>query len=105
MALLTPQQISIAGVAPVFTAASAGGDTVPAMERGFIVVRNGSGSSITATVVTPGTVSGLAIADIAVAVAAGADRYIGPLPLALVGDPASVTYSATATVSIAVLTV
>jgi hypothetical protein len=71
-----------------------------------LLVKNGSGSPITVTLVTPGNVDGdLAIADRAVVVAAGVttgipvtDRYMDP-----VTGLASITYSAVTTVTVAVI--
>ena len=109
MALLTPQQISIAGIAPTYAAAAGGGDTIAPDDRTFLHVKNGSGASITVTVVTPGTVGGLAIADLSVAVAAGADRMVGPLTAALFADPTTglvpVTYSGVTSLTVAALRV
>lgn len=109
MALLTLQQIGVTGTAPNYVAASAGGDTIPPDDDGFLHVKNGSGAGMTVTVVTPGNgPGGIAVPDIAVAVPAGGDRFIGPLNAALM-DPstgtAGVTYSATAGVTIAALRV
>jgi hypothetical protein len=104
MAALTPQVVSIAGTAPTYAAASAGGDTVPAGERTWIHVKNAGGSPITVTVTTPGTVSGLAIADVSVSVpATTGERLIGPLPSNLFGDQVAVSYSGVTTVTIAAL--
>lgn len=55
------------------------GDTVPVGSRA--IVRNGSGSSINVTIVTPGNDTyGLARPDIVTAVAAGAVAMFGPFP-------------------------
>ncbi len=101
MAALSVQQISIAGLTPTMVAAAGGGDTVPAGDRNFLLVRNGGGSGITVTVTTPGTVGGLAIADATVSVGAGADKLIGPLTASLFGDPAAVAYSGVTSVTVA----
>jgi hypothetical protein len=104
MTALTPQVVSIAGTAPTYNAAGAGGDTVPAGERTWIHVKNGSASPITVTVTTPGTVSGLAIADVSVSVpATTGEKLIGPLPTSLFGDPVQIAYSAAASVTVAAL--
>ncbi len=70
------EQVTSAGLAATVRNATAGPgeDTVP--PDSIIRVHNGSGVSVTLTVVTPGTVDGLAIADRTVAVPAGADRYV-----------------------------
>ncbi|MFF1321440.1 hypothetical protein ACFVZZ_18740 [Streptomyces chartreusis] len=83
-----------ADVAAAATAANAGGDTAPVGPGRFLYVNNGSGGSITVTIATPGTVSGLAVADTAVAVAAGKHAII-PLANAFRGanGRAAITYS------------
>jgi hypothetical protein len=106
MAVIAPQVVQVAGTAPTYAAASAGGDTVAAGDRTWIHVKNGSGSPVTVTIVTPGTVAGLAIADITVSVpATTGEKLIGPLTASLVGDPAQISYSASATVTVAALSI
>lgn len=61
MATVGAQQPGLTGVTPSLAAASGGGDKVPPGSRVHVV--NGSGSPIDVTIVTPGTVEGLAIAD------------------------------------------
>jgi hypothetical protein len=101
MAVIPVQVVSIAGTAPNFVAASAGGDTVAAGDRTQLQVKNASGSPITVTITTPGTVAGLAIADVVVSVPATTGiQYIGPLTAALFSDPAQVTYSASTSVTV-----
>lgn len=82
MATLSVQIVDRAGdgLTPAFTAAAAGGDDFPNSGREWLVVKNGSGATITVTAVTPQTVSGLAVADEAYAVPAAGERYIGPFP-------------------------
>ncbi|MGW3724833.1 hypothetical protein [Streptomyces sp. NPDC000851] len=107
MAALSAQRISIAGTAPSYAAASAGGDTAPIGGGLVLHVRNGGASPITVNITTPGTIDGLAVADAALSIpAAGA----GFIPLSYVyRDPvtglASVSYSATASVTVAVVQV
>lgn len=105
MASLAAQRIATAGTAPVYTGASAGGDTAPVGGGLTLHVSNGSGAAITVTVVTPGTLDGLAIADAALSVPAGGHGFV---PLTNVyRDPvtgrAVITYSAVTTVNVAVL--
>lgn len=85
MALMTVQDIVVAGLNPVYSAA-ANGDTFADDGRGrtFLHVKNGGGGSINVTIPAqvasvnvPGYGS-LARADLVVAVAAGAERMIGP---------------------------
>jgi hypothetical protein len=105
MASLSAQRIATSGTAPTYSAASAGGDTAPVGGGLKLHVSNGSGSAVTVTVVTPGTLDGLAIADASLSVPAGGHGFI---PLTSVyRDPvtgrAAITYSATTTVNVAVI--
>ena len=43
-----------------------------------LIVRNANAGTQSITVLTPGTVDGLAIADLTISIPAGATRYIGP---------------------------
>lgn len=102
MAALAIQDISQAGVAPTYAAAAVGGDTVIPGQGSFLHVKNGHTAAITVTLVTPGQVSGLAVADQAVTVPNGGERMIA------VGDiyrdpttgRASVTYDVVTAVTV-----
>jgi hypothetical protein len=105
MAELTYQQADIDGVTVAMAAASGGGDTVRANDRGALLVTNGDASSKTVTIAVPGnTRFGQAEPDVAITVAAGATKLIGPFPRALV-DPTDgfvhVSYSAVTSVTVA----
>ncbi|MFJ9381881.1 hypothetical protein [Streptomyces sp. NPDC101455] len=105
MADLTTTKISVAtgilDLAAQATAAAVGGDTAEVGPRRFLYVNNGSGSSLTVTLATPGTVSGLAVADPTYVIAAG---KMGLIPLAAVfrgtTGRAAITYSAVTTVTV-----
>ncbi|HEY5836178.1 hypothetical protein [Streptomyces sp.] len=106
MAALPLNLASIAGGTVIddhLVAAAALGDTVPVGPRRFLYVKNGSGASVTVTVVTPGDVSGLAVADATLVLAAGKSGAI-PLPRLTAGADgrASITYSAVTTVTVGV---
>jgi hypothetical protein len=105
MAVLGVQSVPTGGLAPTFASASAGGDQAPIGKQNYLVVRNGGASPITATVVTPGTVKGLPIADAALVVAAGGSGFV-PLD-AIYRDPvtgrAVITYSAVTSVTVGVI--
>lgn len=106
MALLTTQQITQAGVGPTFVAAAGGGDQVLADDRTYLHVKNASGGAITVTVVTPGTVNGLAIADLTVSVPAAGEREFGPIGPgqfadASLGGNAAITYSGVTSLTVA----
>lgn len=76
MSVRTVQSIDQDGLTPAFSAASGGGDKIPWGESVFAVVKNGGGSPITVTVVSPGTESNLPIGDQAITVGAGAEAWI-----------------------------
>jgi len=61
MADKTAQADNVAGVTLAFTSCAGGGDTVPA--NATVLFRNTDAATVTVTMVTPGTVEGLAIAD------------------------------------------
>ncbi len=107
MATVPAQVVQLAGIAPTYQPASAGGDKFTPTGRTFLHVKNASAAAVTVTVVTPGSVAGLAIADLTVSVPAGGDRMVGPFPpehFAGQAGLADVTWSATASVTFAVLT-
>jgi len=104
MALLTPQMSTPTGTVLTFAAASAGGDTFTPGSTSILLVRNSDASSKTVTVVTPGTIYGNAIPDIATTVAAGATTAIGPFLSDLVNTATGlidITYSAVTSVTVA----
>lgn len=105
MATLTAQRLSVAGTAPTYSAAAAGGDTAPVGSGLILHVVNGSAAAITVTIPTPGSIDGLAIADAALSVPAGDSGFI-PLSRVYrnpVTGRAAVSYSATTTVEVAVI--
>lgn len=91
----------VADVAAQATAASGGGDTAPVGPGRFLYINNADASSKTVTIATPGTVSGLAIADVAVTVAAGKHAIV-PLANLFRGTlgRASITYSAVTSLTV-----
>jgi hypothetical protein len=106
MAALAPQAVDRDGVAITFADATAGGDTAPANDQNVLLVRNDSAGSITVTLVTPRDVQGLSIADLAVPVAVGAETALRLGPRNVFGDAdgnVSITYSAAASVTVAVI--
>lgn len=107
MALLSVQRAAIGGQTITYAAASAGGDTFKSDDRAMLLVKNGDTSSHTATVAVPGnTKFGQAEPDVAVTVAAGAEKAVGPFPVDL-SDPADglvhVTYDAVTSVTVALV--
>lgn len=110
MAVLTVQSISRAGVVPSYAAAAGGGDSFRPDTHTFLHAKNGSGGSITVTVVTPNTDPiGNAVADLAIPIAAGAEKMIGPFPAPYFANPstgnADITYSGVTSLTIAALAV
>ncbi|WP_151898275.1 MULTISPECIES: hypothetical protein [unclassified Streptomyces] len=107
MATLTVQTIGAGGLSPTYAAADVAGDKLKPGRTTFLHVINADASPITVTIATPGTVSGLAIADRAVTVDASDEQMI-PIPADLYGDPAdsglaSVSYSSVTSVTVAAL--
>lgn len=103
MAIVAQKVGVLAGTAPTFAAPSAS-ETVTV--GSILVVKNGSASSINVTLVTPGTLeTGDAYPDKVVAVPAGAERWIpvGGVFMDPVSRVASVTFSATASVTVAAI--
>lgn len=78
MARSTPatQSIPDDGLAAVMTAPNADGDIADCGSGEFATIENGSGVSITVTVVTPSAPYGLALADRAITIAAGVTKDI-----------------------------
>lgn len=108
MATLPYVQPTITGTSPAFAAAAGGGDKVAPNDRGYLHVRNGSGSPITVTVVIPGSTYGQPNPDVAVSVpATTGERIIGPLTAAM-ADPAdglvAITYSGVTSLTVAAIT-
>lgn len=106
MAAIATQNIVPAGVAPSYAAANGGGDTFVPDKDTFLHVKNGSGGALTVTVAVPGTERyGVATADLAVSVPAGAERMMGPFPADVFADSsiagsAAVTYSGVTSLTI-----
>ena len=107
MALIATQQMATAGTQATYSAVSASDTCDISSGRAFLHVKNAGASSDTVTVVTPGTVAGLAIADLTVTVANGTEKFIGPLDPAVFGSGgiATVTHSYTTSVTCAVVAI
>ena len=109
---LTIQTIIKDGLEPTYAAATlTDGDRFRNSGKEFIHVVNGGGSPCIVTVLTPATISGLAIEDKTVTVAAGTDEMIGTFEPGLYNNPAGgtdpgetyVEYDQVATVTVAVI--
>jgi len=91
MAVLAVQQIVRAGLNPALAAASAGGDAFPNTGRVFLRVKNANAAAArnvtVASQLPPGALpQGAAKTDLAVAVPALSERWIGPLDPAAFND-------------------
>lgn len=103
MAALTVAQLTADGVVTAMVAAAGGGDSFANTGDQIFEVNNGSGGSITVTIVTPATVGGRAVADVAAAVPAGQRWRFGPFDPALFNDATGsvqVTYSGVTTLTV-----
>lgn len=110
MAVLTPVDASLAGVADNLVAAAGGGDSFANNGLTVFVVNNASGAGITVTFDDPNSPNpGSASAfnpDVAVVVGAGARRTIGPFPAFRFNDVngrVNVTYSGVTTLTVMAL--
>lgn len=107
MASLIPQQVTLGGLQPAWTAASADGDTAPVGSHLLLLVRNDGVAPVTVTLATPGTVGGLAVGDATQTVPVGGHAV---LPLRSVyRDPATgraaIAYSDATSAEVAVVQV
>lgn len=108
-AVLTVQDVSLAGLNPSYAAAGAGGDSFPNDGATFLHVKNGGGGPITVTIDDVGSASPEAAAafdpDPDVSVPAGEERMIGPFPKdrfdATDGTGVNVSYSGVTSVTVA----
>lgn len=93
------------GLAAAYTAPTANNDQVANNGRRMVHVKNGSGSSLTVTVNIGGAINGHSPTGVAVAIAAGADKFLGPFPASYNQSDGNVylDYSAVATITRAVL--
>lgn len=81
MATLSVQTIiRAAGLLRSTASCSAGGDKFTNDGKTFVLLANTSAASRTVTFATPKTVSGLAVADLAVTVSGASERFVGPFP-------------------------
>lgn len=103
MALMTTQNIVLAGVTPTYAAVSASDTFTP--DRGtFIHVKNAGASPDTCVIqVLQGDPPGLTISDNSVSVTNAQERMIGPFPAQFFADPvtglATVTHGFTTSVT------
>lgn len=105
--VLTAQPATDAGLTPTYVAAdAANGMTYRLVPHRILHVLNGSGSALTVTINTPGTVNGLAIADRTITVAAGAPAFIAlgsDAPYAQADGTCYVDFSSATSITVAVI--
>jgi hypothetical protein len=111
MATLSVQDLTAAGLNATYNSAGAG-DQFTNDGATFLHVKNGSGSSVTVTLtaqktsIDDSTYGVLTISDATVSVPGSGDRFFGPFPPAVFNDAngkAQISYSATSSVTVAVL--
>ncbi|HEY9409330.1 MAG TPA: hypothetical protein VIQ30_22645 [Pseudonocardia sp.] len=103
---ITPQKATSAGLTLATEPANVDGNMIPLSSGMVLVVTNASGAEITVTFPTPATVDGLAVADRAVAVPAGATGHVALGSSRVYRQPdgtAHVDYSAVSSVTVALL--
>lgn len=109
MAVLVASPVSGTGAAPAPVAASAGGDRCPTGPDVFLQVVNGGAAVCNVTIDSVRPCSFGFDHNLAVAVAAGATRRIGPLPASRfasdVDGLAAVTYDQVAGVTVEAITI
>lgn len=106
MALITPVAPALTGATLALGAAAASDTFERRQGDSVLVVNNASGGSINVTIVSRATPdAGEAVADLVVAVPAGAQKMIGPFPQQFEDASGLVTanFSATASVTRAVI--
>ena len=108
MATLSVQAISAAGLDPTYSAAAGGGDKLKPGRGVFLHVINGGGSSVTVTLVAPGSYYGsVANPDPTYTVGASGEMMI-PVPATPFANGsdsglAAVTYSGVTSVTVAAI--
>lgn len=106
MADLNIQPVTMAGLAPAFSAASAGGDKFSNDGRTMLYIKNGGGASIIVTIDSRVRCNQGFDHDIQVTVAAGSEKMIGPFEKARFNDAdgkVAVAYSDVASVTVAAI--
>ena len=113
MATLESQNITESGLNPTMTAVEGGGDQFLNNGNEFLLITNGSGGSITVTITAQTTsfddrrMGTLTKANSTITIEDGANGLVGFFQIAAYNDAngyAQITYSASSSVTIAVLT-
>ena len=106
MAVLTAVTVSRSGVTFTPVSAAGGGDSFANAGQQIFYCKNAGVSSVNVTFAVTATVDGLAATNRVVAVAAGAERLIGPFPTGTYNDVngnVQITYSGVTSVTVGVL--
>jgi hypothetical protein len=106
MATLAVQTINTAGVAPTRNSAAGGGDSFTNDGKTFIDVVNGSGGEITVTITAQQACSVGILHTLAIAIAAGIEKMIGPFNRQIYNDAngkVQLTYSGVTSLTVAVM--
>jgi len=112
MAELTVQQVTEAGGAATYVSATEGGDTADNNGNMFLHIKNGSGGEITVTIaalttsVDSGMYGDLTKANATIAIAGGAEAFIGGFAPAAFNNgngEIAITYSEVTSLTIAAL--
>lgn len=107
MATLTATAISRSGVDIAGASADVAGDEVANTGKEIVLIKNGSGGSITVTLDIEATVDSAAAVDPTVTIADGITKAIGPFPTGIYNNSStgrvSWTYSAVTSVTVKVL--
>lgn len=107
MALLTVQQVGVGGLAPVYVAAGASGDTFANNGRTYLHVKNASASAVTVTIDSIAPCNQGFDHNLTVSVPAAGERMIGTFDPSRFNNDSSittVTYSAATSVTVAAIT-
>jgi hypothetical protein len=102
---LTNQNVKRTGLTPTYGAANAAGHSFANSGRELLHVKT-VGTPTTVTIQTPGTVDGLAVAELVISLLANEERLIGPFPPSVynqAGDEVYVDFSAVTAVTVAAL--
>lgn len=106
MAAIAAQTVDSDGLPITFANASGGGDTAKVRDENVLLVKNDDSGSHTVTLATAQTVNGLAVADRAIPVAAGAVVAVPLRPRKLYADAngeVAITYDAVTSLKVAVV--
>lgn len=100
---LPVQRVTRDGIVPSLVAANLDGHSITNDGRVFLYAKNTDTVAHTVTVVTPGQVHGLNVADLAVSIPAGGERMLGTFPVGAFGRTTDINYDAVTGVTIGAL--